>query len=536
MSSAESCVLDTPADPCRPAAEDRPHVRDLRGQDPLARSDLAGRRRRAGVHGRRAATSRGAGPSGRRASSSARPAAVRCDRRPRVPRARPRPHARADGAAPDARRRPRSRLQQRQHLRRPVAAGARGAHRRERLGAALLRAGAEGQRRRAGDAMDAAAGRRLHLFLQRRALAVRRHDPLAARAGAGAPARAPAVGGAGRLDQPARAAGAARARHRRNTPSTTGTGRDGYDVRGRTAHESLFNVANGTYRGPNSQQGYSPFTTWTRGLAWAMLGFAEQIEFLATVPTTSSTAHGGRAAIETLDARGRARHVRFLHRHGTAADGVPYWDTGAPGLAALGDWAARPADPFNDHEPVDSSAAAIAAQGLLRLGARARERGEDGAPLRAGRARACSTRCSTSAAVSVDQPMRIRACCCTRSITVRTAGTTCRRARAFRAASRASGATITCVRRRCSCGASREASRISRSSGRPTGREEPALAPDRAAARVALVTGGTRGIGLGIARALAHKAGRLALGGVRPPRMCATSSTSFEGRRRLLPG
>jgi hypothetical protein len=50
-----------------------------------------------------------------------------------------------------------------------------------------------------------------------------------------------------------------------------------------------------------------------------------------------------------------------------AADGVPYWDAGAPGLAALGDWGGRPADPFNDHEPVDSSAAAIAAQGLLRL-------------------------------------------------------------------------------------------------------------------------------------------------------------------------
>ena len=48
--------------------------------------------------------------------------------------------------------------------------------------------------------------------------------------------------------------------------------------------------------------------------------------------------------------------------------GVPYWDTGAPGLAKLGDYRNRPADPFNDFEPVDSSAAAIAAQGLLRLG------------------------------------------------------------------------------------------------------------------------------------------------------------------------
>ena len=51
----------------------------------------------------------------------------------------------------------------------------------------------------------------------------------------------------------------------------------------------------------------------------------------------------------------------------SAADGIPYWDTGAPGLAALGDWRAAAAAPFNDHEPVDSSAAAIAAQGLLRL-------------------------------------------------------------------------------------------------------------------------------------------------------------------------
>jgi hypothetical protein len=52
----------------------------------------------------------------------------------------------------------------------------------------------------------------------------------------------------------------------------------------------------------------------------------------------------------------------------TPADGIPYWDTGAPGLANMGDWSRRPADPFNDCEPIDSSAAAIAAQGLLRLG------------------------------------------------------------------------------------------------------------------------------------------------------------------------
>jgi hypothetical protein len=34
----------------------------------------------------------------------------------------------------------------------------------------------------------------------------------------------------------------------------------------------------------------------------------------------------------------------------------------------MGAYLQRPSDPFNDHEPVDSSAAAITAQGLLRLG------------------------------------------------------------------------------------------------------------------------------------------------------------------------
>ena len=63
-----------------------------------------------------------------------------------------------------------------------------------------------------------------------------------------------------------------------------GEGRDAYDIPGRTAHESIFNTKDGNYRCPNSQQGYSPFSTWTRGLAWAMLGFAEQLEWLATLP------------------------------------------------------------------------------------------------------------------------------------------------------------------------------------------------------------------------------------------------------------
>src|SRR5215471_14018664 len=156
-----------------------------------------------------------------------------------------------------------------------------------------------------------------------------------------------------------------------------GRGRDRYDVRGRTAHESLFNVASGTYRGPSTQQGYSPFSTWTRGLAWAMLGFAEQIEFLATLPGASLDPYGGRDAIDAiLVGAARATCDHYIDA-ASAADGIPYWDVGAPGLVALGDWQHRPGDPFNDREPVDSSAAAIAAQGLLRLGQVMRQRGQE---------------------------------------------------------------------------------------------------------------------------------------------------------------
>ena len=157
-----------------------------------------------------------------------------------------------------------------------------------------------------------------------------------------------------------------------------GKGRDSYDVRGRTAHESLFNVANGTYRGPNSQQGYSPFSTWTRGLAWAMLGFAEQLEFLAIVPDSELTACGGRAAIEAWMLEAALATCDFYVDRGTASDGIPYWDTGAPGLESLNDWGERPSDPFNDHEPIDSSAAAIGAQGLIRLARILAQRNRDG--------------------------------------------------------------------------------------------------------------------------------------------------------------
>jgi len=137
-----------------------------------------------------------------------------------------------------------------------------------------------------------------------------------------------------------------------------GEGRDAYDVRGRTAHESIFNTNDGRYRCPNSQQGYSPFTTWSRGLAWAILGFAEELEFLSHLEIDATArAQFERAAIATSE----------LYLSESCADGIPMWDFGAPNLHRLGDYKTLPANPFNPWEPVDSSAAAIAAQGLIRL-------------------------------------------------------------------------------------------------------------------------------------------------------------------------
>jgi len=146
-----------------------------------------------------------------------------------------------------------------------------------------------------------------------------------------------------------------------------GEGRDVYDVRGRVAHESIFNLNDGSYRCPSSQQGYSPFSTWTRGLAWILCGYAEELEFLNTLSENELKPYGGKSAVMAEFERTALAAADFYLRE-TPTDGIPYWDTGAPGLAKMNNYLDRPADPFNDYEPVDSSAALIAAQGLIRLG------------------------------------------------------------------------------------------------------------------------------------------------------------------------
>ena len=146
-----------------------------------------------------------------------------------------------------------------------------------------------------------------------------------------------------------------------------GEGRDTYDVPGRVAHESIFNTKDGQYRCPSTQQGYSPFSTWTRGLAWVLLGCAEQLEYFAVLGDDQLAAWGGKKALIRALEKAALATAEFHLEH-SFADGVPFWDTGAPGVAGFGPIAHLPSDPFNDVEPVDSSAAAICGQGFLRLG------------------------------------------------------------------------------------------------------------------------------------------------------------------------
>ncbi len=145
-----------------------------------------------------------------------------------------------------------------------------------------------------------------------------------------------------------------------------GEGRDRYDVRGRVVHESIFNVTDGNYRCPSTQQGYSPFSTWTRGLAWIVTGYAELLEYMAHLSDDALDLYGGRDAINGWMLKAACATADYYIDSITSADGIPFWDAGAPGL--IEGYSDKISDPYNTSEPMDSSAAAIAAQGLYRLG------------------------------------------------------------------------------------------------------------------------------------------------------------------------
>ena len=318
----------------------------------------------------------------------------------------------------------------------------------------VLRARAEGERRRAGQTLDRAAGRRLHPLVQRRPLAVRRHDSFAAQRSRSRTASAIVLlDEQDQSDQPARAARAARAGHCATSTCTYGRGRDIYDVRGRVAHEAMFNPANGSYPG------------------------AEQ--------------SAGLLAVHDVDARPRLGDARFRRAARVPGDGgrCAHWNRWADTSASRPGCSRRPERPATHYlevaarrwravlgfgrarsdgarrlgQPAGGSVQRSRARGQLR--GRHRRAGPAAAgsrtcadrarrrPLRAGRAPDARDALRSGRPVLSARSRRTRASCCTRSTIAPTAGTTCRTARRSRAENRASGATITRARPPCtSCG------------------------------------------------------------------------------------
>ena len=104
---------------------------------------------------------------------------------------------------------------------------------------------------------------------------------------------------------------------------------------GSVAHEGIFDITTGEFLRQTTHQGYRGDSCWSRGLTWALCGFAMSNEY--------------------------SRDPRFLQTAEACADyyithtppnGVPPWDFNAPQENRL---------------LTDTSAAAIAASGLLRL-------------------------------------------------------------------------------------------------------------------------------------------------------------------------
>ncbi len=104
---------------------------------------------------------------------------------------------------------------------------------------------------------------------------------------------------------------------------------------GSTAHEALFDTATGECLRQSTHQGYRGDSCWSRGLAWAIYGFA-----------TSGRLTGERTWLDTS-----ARCADYLFQQ-IADDPVPAWDFDAPA---------------ESQRQKDSSAGAIAAAGLFEL-------------------------------------------------------------------------------------------------------------------------------------------------------------------------
>ena len=104
---------------------------------------------------------------------------------------------------------------------------------------------------------------------------------------------------------------------------------------GSTAHEGIFDTETGEFLRQSTQQGFRGDSCWSRGLTWALYGFATCYEY-------SRDPNFLRTAEDCAD---------YYIAH-SGSDGVPPWDFAAP---------------LDSRKQLDTSAAAIAAAGMLRL-------------------------------------------------------------------------------------------------------------------------------------------------------------------------
>ncbi len=109
---------------------------------------------------------------------------------------------------------------------------------------------------------------------------------------------------------------------------------------GSTAHEGWFDTTTGEFLRVGTHQGWRPDSTWARGQAWAIYGFADAYR------------HTGEP--DLLDAAHRTAdyYIRHAPSHGVPANDLAHPDPKSP-------W--------------ESSAAAVAAAGFLRLAGASRE-------------------------------------------------------------------------------------------------------------------------------------------------------------------
>lgn len=104
---------------------------------------------------------------------------------------------------------------------------------------------------------------------------------------------------------------------------------------GSTAHEGIFDLETGEFLKQTTHQGFRGDSCWSRGLSWALYGFATSYEY-SRDPRFLATAES-------------CADYYIIHAN---PDGVPPWDFNAPN---------------ESRKLLDTSAAAIAASGMLRL-------------------------------------------------------------------------------------------------------------------------------------------------------------------------